>query len=110
MNGLNTFFAAAWPHFTQLQFWISVAVTLLVWYVLSLAFAHLLAGAGNREPVAAARTAMPLGLIVMVIGLAVSEYFLLNPGNVPYLAAVTVASLLITAVLLVIFNRLGRDN
>ncbi|MFC4452349.1 hypothetical protein [Deinococcus sonorensis] len=110
MNDITTFINAAWPHFVQLDFWITVAITILVWYGLAVGLAHLLAGAGGREALQAARQSMPLALLLVMVGLLISEYFLFNPNNFPYLVAVAVATLLLTLLVLTVFGRLGKDN
>ncbi|MFC6804026.1 hypothetical protein ACFQDE_21685 [Deinococcus caeni] len=49
---LATFFGPVVPLFTQVNFWVTVAVTMLLWYGVAVGLAHILFGAGaaRRSP------------------------------------------------------------
>ena len=110
MSGLNDFFAGAAPLFTQLNFWVTVLVTLLVWYGLSVGLAHMLFGAGNRAPIHAARQGMTLALLLVIVVLACGAWFLFQPSDLVYLIAITVTTLILTLLVLAVFTRLGKEN
>jgi hypothetical protein len=109
MNVINDILSQIWPLYGQTNFYVTVAVTLLIWYVVALGFAHLTFGAGRKTPVACARQGMWLSLLVMGLALAASAYFLFQPLNLVYMSAITVTFLLLAVVLSLIFSRMGKE-
>jgi len=98
------------PLYTQTGFWLTIALTVVVWYLLALAFAHLLFGAGNREPVASATQGMFASLLIMVVLLFCYAFFFFRVSDWLYAAAVSVTFLLLAVVVSALFVRLGgRD-
>lgn len=109
MSSINAILGQIWPLYSQTNFYITVAIALLVWYLVALAFAHLTFGAGKKSPVTAARHSMWLSLLVMGLALAAGAYFLLQPLNLIYMSAITFTFLLLAVVLSLIFSRMGKE-
>ncbi len=98
------------PLYTQTQFWITVALTLLVWYGVAVGFAHILFGAGQRTPVASARQGMWISLFLLFVALAAATYFLFRPADLVYMIAVSVTFLILTILVVAIFSKLGVEK
>ncbi|GAA5440619.1 hypothetical protein Dcae01_02136 [Deinococcus caeni] len=107
---LATFFGPVVPLFTQVNFWVTVAVTMLLWYGVAVGLAHILFGAGGRTPVASARQGMSLSLILLVVGLGCAAYFLFKPADLMYMVAVSVTFLLLTLLVSAVFTRMGVER
>ncbi|WP_424950574.1 hypothetical protein [Deinococcus sp.] len=99
-----------WPLYTQTGFWLTIALTVVVWYLLSLAFAHLLVGSSNREPVTAANQGMTLSVVIMVVLLFCYAFFFFRASDWLYALAVSVTFLILAVLVSAVFTRLGgRD-
>lgn len=98
-----------WPLYTQTGFWLTIALTVVVWYLLSLALAHLLFGSGNREPVASASQGMTMALLLMVVLLFCYAFFF-RASDWLYAVAVSVTFLLLALLVSVLFTRLGSRD
>lgn len=98
------------PLYTQMNFWITVALTVLLWYGVAVGFAHLLFGAGGREAVASARQGMWMSLGLLFVALALATYFLFKPADLVYMVAVSVTFLVLTLIVAAIFSRLGAGK
>ncbi len=99
-----------WPLYTQTGFWLTIALTVVVWYLLSLALAHLLFGSGNREPVASASQGMTMALLLMVVLLFCYAFFFFRASDWLYAVAVSVTFLLLALLVSVLFTRLGSRD
>ncbi|MCD0168596.1 hypothetical protein [Deinococcus sp. 23YEL01] len=107
---LATIFGPVVPLFTQVNFWITVAVTMLLWYGVAVGLAHILFGAGGRTPVDSARQGMGFSLLLLFAGLACAVYFLFKPADLMYMIAVSVTFLLLTLLVSAIFTRMGVER
>ena len=99
-----------WPLYTQTGFWLTIALTVAAWYLLSLGFAHLLFGSGNREGVASATQGMSLSLIIVAALLFCYAFFFFRASDWLYAVAVSVTFLLLALLVSVLFTRLGRTD
>lgn len=107
--GFNDIFGQVVPLYTQVGFWITVGVTLLVWYAAAVAFAHALFGAGRRTAVDSAKQGMGLALLLIGVALACGMYFLFRPADLIYMVAITVTFLVLAALVSAIFTRMGKE-
>lgn len=98
------------PLYTQVNFWVTIALTALVWYFVAVGFAHLLFGAGHRTPVNSARQGMLLSLLLLFSALALATYFLFKPADLIYMIAVSVTFLILTLIVMAIFTKLGAEK
>lgn len=103
----NDIFKQVVPLYTQLNFWLTILGTVLLWYAVSVAFAHVFFGAGNRSAVEAANQGMNIALLLLAVALAAGAYFLFKPTDLIYLGAVTLTFLLLAIILHVIFSKMG---
>ncbi|MFC6619277.1 hypothetical protein [Deinococcus radiophilus] len=104
---VNSFFDQLWPIYSQTQFWLTALAGLALWYLMSLALAHMMVG-GGKEPVSAVSTAMFTALIVGLVLLAVSAWFLIRPTDLIYMVALSVTFGLLALILTLTFSSLGR--
>ncbi|MFT2721523.1 hypothetical protein ACMT4L_16125 [Deinococcus sp. A31D244] len=107
---LGNIFGPVVPLFTQVNFWITVAVTMLLWYAAAVGFAHVLFGAGSRTPVDSARQGMGFSLLLLFAGLACAVYFLFKPADLMYMIAVSVTFLLLTLLVSAVLTRMGGER
>ncbi|MCD0157134.1 hypothetical protein [Deinococcus sp. 6GRE01] len=107
---LATIFGPVVPLFTQVNFWITVAVTMLLWYGVAVGLAHILFGAGRRTPVTAAKHGMQFSLLIWAVGLGCAAYFLFKPADLMYMIAVSVTFLLLTLLVSAVFTRMGVER
>lgn len=107
---LNALFGQVIPLYSQVNFWMTVAVTLIVWYAASVGLAHALFGAGRRKAVEAAKQGMLLALLLLGVGLACAAYFLFKPADLMYMIAVSVTFLLLALIVAAVFGRLGVEK
>lgn len=107
---LATLFGPVVPLFTQVNFWITVAVTMLLWYGVAVGLAHILFGAGSRTPLNSAKQGMGLALVLLFAGLACAVYFLFKPADLMYMIAVSVTFLLLTLLVSAVFTRMGVER
>lgn len=105
----NNIFGQVVPLYTQVNFWITLGVTLLVWYAAALGFAHLLFGAGRRGAVASARQGMSFSLLLVIAALACGAYFLFRPADLIYMIAVSVTFLILALLVSALFSRMGKE-
>lgn len=110
MDYFNQFWNQAGALYLQTSFWLTLALTVVVWYLAALAFSHLLFGAGNREAVASARSGMWLSLLLILTSLVCLSYFLYRPADWVYALVVSLTFLVLGVLLVAIFGRLGREN
>lgn len=106
---LSSVFSQIVPLYTQVGFWVTVGVTLLVWYAAAVGFAHILFGAGGRAPVLAAKQGMGFSLFLIALGLACGMYFLFKPADLIYMSAITVTFLLLAALVAMVFSRMSKE-
>ncbi|ACO47742.1 hypothetical protein DEDE109153_17760 [Deinococcus deserti] len=106
---LNSIFGQLVPLYTQVGFWTTVGLTLLVWYAAAVGFAHLLFGAGRSGAVESARKGMGFALFLIAVGLACGMYFLFRPADVIYMAAITVTFLILAVLVSAVFSRMGKE-
>ena len=103
----NNIFGQVIPLYTQVNFWLTILGTVLLWYAVSVALAHAFFGAGNRSAVEAANQGMNFSLLLLAVALAAGAYFLFKPADLIYLVAVTLTFVLLAAILHVLFSRMG---
>ena len=106
----NAVVAQVTPLYTQLNFWLTVGLTILVWYFVALGLSHLLFGAGQRAPLDSARLGMNLALLVVFVALGCMAFFLLKPSDLIYALAISLTFLVLAVIVLAIFSRLGAEK
>lgn len=107
--GFNDIVGQVVPLYTQVNFWAMVGVTLLVWYLAAVGFAHVLFGAGRRTAVDSAKQGMGFSLFLIGVALACGAYFLFKPADLIYMAAVTVTFLIVAVLVSVVFSRMSKE-
>ena len=104
---INSFLGQLWPIYSQTQFWLTALGGLVAWYLMALALSHLMVG-GGKEPVSAVSTAMFTALMIGLVLLAVSAWFLIRPADLIYMVALSVTFGLLALILTLTFSSLGR--
>lgn len=107
---LNNLFSQVWPLYTQTNFWITLLITVLVWYVVALGLTHLLFGAGGRSAVGSARLGMGFSVVLIAAALAGGVWFLFRPADLIYTVAICVTFLLVSLLMFAVFSKLGAEN
>lgn len=105
----NDVFGQVVPLYTQVNFWATLGVTLLVWYAVAVGFAHLLFGAGRRSAVDSARQGMGFSLLLIGVALACGAYFLFRPADLIYMIALAVTFLILGVLVSAMFTRMGKE-
>ncbi|EYB66504.1 hypothetical protein DEIPH_ctg103orf0028 [Deinococcus phoenicis] len=105
----NNIFVQVVPLYTQVNFWVTLGVTLLVWYAVAVGFAHLLFGAGQRGAVESARQGMGVSLFLIAVALACGAYFLFRPADLIYMIALAVTFLILAVLVSAVFTRMGKE-
>ncbi|WP_420596739.1 hypothetical protein [Deinococcus sp.] len=106
----NSVVAQVTPLYTQLNFWLTVGLTVLIWYVVAAVLAHILFGAGRRNPVESARQGMGMALLLLLVALACGAYFLFRPADLIYMVAVSLTFLVLALLVFALFSRLGAEK
>lgn len=109
MLELGNFFGQIVPLYKQVNFWVTVGVTLLVWYLAAVGLAHVLFGAGRRTAVDSAKQSMGFALLLIGVALACGMYFLFKPADLIYMSAITVTFLLLAVLVSAVFTRMGKE-
>ncbi|GGM58073.1 hypothetical protein GCM10008956_37060 [Deinococcus arenae] len=107
---LGGVFGSVWPLYSQVNFWITLLLTMLVWYGVAVGLAHALFGAGRRTPVDAAKQGMSLSLLLLFVALACGAYFLFRPADLVYMISICVTFLLLTLIVSAVFSRMGVER
>lgn len=105
MDYLNE--ALGW--YSETQFWVRLGVGIVVWYVASLIFAHLLFG-GGREAVPSVKTGMWLSMGVIFLALLGGSYYWLTPGNWVAVITLGLTYFLVVLLLTVVLGRFGGEH
>ncbi|PTA68590.1 hypothetical protein [Deinococcus arcticus] len=106
----NSIFGQVVPMYTQVNFWVTLAVTLVVWYAAAVGFAHVLFGGGARTPVNSAKQGMLLALLLVLTALAAGTYYLFMPADLIYMVTVSVTFLLLSLILSALFSKMGAEK